>query len=704
MSRSFTNQNGDRTLLQHSIMPAHTHLCEHCLEILDKVPIVIERSARWTGSVHITNLGKRFQNELSGSCKLCHVLWKQRQGLLLQLSPSEKGLKGNDSLWARLFFGRLFGPHAIRTSSLPVGLSSEVDFVTLVVVPDALNSNGIFTEPHYNIPALALYDVSRAGDLLCAPELVPAEFNPTMISNWIQSCREHHGSCSPAAHERTEITLIDCATRRLTTLDMTHPYVALSYVWGNVVPKPLLNSSEIPENTSAVIVDALQVTQSLGFKYLWADQYCINQNDPVIKMRQISQMNLIYSQAELTIVAACGESAAYGLPGVSRPRERFQHPVKAGNWKIIELGPDGLLDLIDSKWATRGWTFQEAWLSKRLLCFTDKQCYFECGAISCAESLKHTDLIWQLDSLDLNFRHLNFGPYAYLDETESQSWPLAHIDAVHRALHSYSSRELRFDSDSLNAFAGVLSASKTIHLDSEYAAANSIAFTTALGIPLMVGCFKGQSLLEQTLMSGFSWFHVDSRETRRRTHFPSWTWAGWDGVVDTCWKWFHHKALDLAIQKVHVIAADTSEAIGHQIPSSDIDLQMQTWTLSFEAITVPSHWLTSTGSTGAHLQWFLQESLVRLYSSEPLSYSQFLGNLQNDQNRLVLIGYAPEGLRGLVWILRRTILSWSRAGIISIEPSGPEQQDDKQHIANQNLNRSLLSLIVDGRRIAYRFE
>ncbi|KAK0724499.1 hypothetical protein B0H67DRAFT_107151 [Lasiosphaeris hirsuta] len=40
-----------------------------------------------------------------------------------------------------------------------------------------------------------------------------------------------------------------------------------------------------------------------------------------------------------------------------------------------------------SRWSTRGWTFQEAVLSRRRLVFTAELVYFECSAMNCHKSL-----------------------------------------------------------------------------------------------------------------------------------------------------------------------------------------------------------------------------------------------------------------------------------------------------------------------------
>jgi hypothetical protein len=52
-------------------------------------------------------------------------------------------------------------------------------------------------------------------------------------------------------------------------------------------------------------------------RFLWVDSLSIEQDDPVHQKRQIDIMDTIYASATLTIVAAAGNHADSGLPGVS---------------------------------------------------------------------------------------------------------------------------------------------------------------------------------------------------------------------------------------------------------------------------------------------------------------------------------------------------------------------------------------------------
>jgi hypothetical protein len=114
--------------------------------------------------------------------------------------------------------------------------------------------------------------------------------------------------------------LIDCVTRTIVPA-LNHPYVALSYVWGQ--SSAAHGYVEVlPADLPHTVEDAITVTKKLGFRYLWIDRYSINQDRKEEVSEQVQKMNLISQNAEVTIIASAGEDPTYGLPGVSHHRKR----------------------------------------------------------------------------------------------------------------------------------------------------------------------------------------------------------------------------------------------------------------------------------------------------------------------------------------------------------------------------------------------
>lgn len=136
------------------------------------------------------------------------------------------------------------------------------------------------------------------------------------------------------------------------------------------------------EELNHTVRHAILVTKALDFTYLWVDTLCIVQDDEEDKRKQLDNMDAIYKTAILTIVAASGHHADYGIVGASYCKQREKQRI--ARWKTLSLAPvfpslDSLLKDLRITWNNRGWTFQEKVLSKRLLVFTDQQVYFRCS-------------------------------------------------------------------------------------------------------------------------------------------------------------------------------------------------------------------------------------------------------------------------------------------------------------------------------------
>lgn len=97
---------------------------------------------------------------------------------------------------------------------------------------------------------------------------------------------------------------------------------------------------------------------------VWVDQYCVNQKDGAGLSEQVGIMDMVYSLATVTLIAACGEDASFGLPGVSSTPLNHRPVIKihGRTWVPSETR---LGDRIkECRWWSRAWTYQgEAVLS-----------------------------------------------------------------------------------------------------------------------------------------------------------------------------------------------------------------------------------------------------------------------------------------------------------------------------------------------------
>ncbi|EDO65472.1 HET-domain-containing protein [Neurospora crassa] len=243
-------------------------------------------------------------------------------------------------------------------------------------------------------------------------------------------------------------------------------YVTLSYVWGNSEASPdstgpsattapiLPETSKLPK----VVSDAMKVVLGLGYRYLWVDRYCVPQNDHAAKRIQIHNMGNVYAMSALTIIAAAGEDADYGLPGVSSVQvPQLWASVFNGHKKLpVVYHHPPHRDVIRSKWATRGWTYQEGLLSKRRLIFSDRHVFFQCQRMHTGGGLIGPQ------KLRLPLK----------DGTEASAMGYAKTDAIlpypeawelgekffWARVTDFSGRTLSYDTDALNAIGGILTA------------------------------------------------------------------------------------------------------------------------------------------------------------------------------------------------------------------------------------------------------
>jgi hypothetical protein len=332
-----------------------------------------------------------------------------------------------------------------------------------------------------------------------------------LLRSWISLCAKYHGRrCSQRSQPRGTIRLIDTVQHCLVRSNSSpacRDYVALSYVWGNKEQSYAATAEEYARlfepgalfnlTLSKTVADAILLVQNLGFRYLWLDALCIRQDSDSDKHEQIAQMGFVYESALFTIIAAAGDDCDAGLPGLrSGTRVQPQQSVQMGNITLLssfESSPQL------SKWARRGWTFQEELLSARRLIFTPDLVTWYCPCATWYEDS-------QLESED---------PVGFMPPGESVRPGLAERYAALKPeiyfelVEQYARRELSYATDSLNAFSGILS---------------------------MLSKYSGEEFLWGHMVSIFEeqlfWFGTATeRSVTFRDHFPSWSWVSREGQL-----------------------------------------------------------------------------------------------------------------------------------------------------------------------------
>ncbi|CAN9347097.1 unnamed protein product [Alternaria alternata] len=186
-------------------------------------------------------------------------------------------------------------------------------------------------------------------------------------------------------------------------------------------------------------------------------------------------MGNIYAGATLTFIAAGDTDYAVGLPGVSSCRCNSAAEFQLGPYSFLRFFSDPKAEIGGSKWATRGWTYQEAVMSVRKLVFTS-----------------------------------NVFPVTYSDQQilHSESALGKYFDHISQ----YIRRQLSYESDRLNAIQGVLNEFRS----------NKVPLFQIFGVP-----FNPAS--ECTINATLFWC-MQSHCVQRRTDFPSWSWLGWQYI------------------------------------------------------------------------------------------------------------------------------------------------------------------------------
>lgn len=205
------------------------------------------------------------------------------------------------------------------------------------------------------------------------------------------------------AHDTTDgIRLIETKEHNL---ELPVHYAALSYCWGPpedaatqfTTKGNTLNQRkrEIPFSAmSRVMQDAVTVTRSLGFRYIWIDAVCIIQDNREDWEKEAEHMGAIYFNAFVTVVALASSSCHqgflerttglpipftssidYSIQGTLQLKHvtfRGMNLLKSLGWRTSDI------DLSFSAWPTRAWTVQEMELSPRLIYFGPSRVWFSC--------------------------------------------------------------------------------------------------------------------------------------------------------------------------------------------------------------------------------------------------------------------------------------------------------------------------------------
>jgi hypothetical protein len=250
--------------------------------------------------------------------------------------------------------------------------------------------------------------------------------------------------------------------------------------------------------------------------YLWVDSLCIVQDSDSDKRAQIDQMDAVYANSHLTIVAAGDDQG--GLAGITQPRVEIDS-IRVGSLVFVadprSHNESNWFDTV--AWSNRAWTLQEYMLSHRKLIFTADQVYWWCQCASWRESVHLASLTHRYQAL----REKNNAPLSNVHKQSIKALTTRsrrdYADLFGEIVEEYSGRQLTVQADRLSAIYGILNAIEALNPRTNYFWAMT---TNSFEIEL-------------------DWYDLIPSESRGEfvpiagSMFPSWSWLSFPGPVGT---------------------------------------------------------------------------------------------------------------------------------------------------------------------------
>jgi len=234
------------------------------------------------------------------------------------------------------------------------------------------------------------------------------------IKDWISECVITHSADTCHSPERPclptrvlDVGLETGTVRLIESKGARADYICLSHCWGltQIITTTTSTIEERKrsiswEDLSKTFQEAISLTRTLGFQYIWIDSLCIIQDDSQDWEIESAKMTSVYSNGHLTIAATHSANGHGGLfastldvPVFGKTpqgedyglyfRERIDHHIEMTH--SLEFVSDGIKDMLQGNptavyfpLLTRAWVYQERMLSIRVLHFGRYEMFFEC--------------------------------------------------------------------------------------------------------------------------------------------------------------------------------------------------------------------------------------------------------------------------------------------------------------------------------------
>jgi hypothetical protein len=351
-------------------------------------------------------------------------------------------------------------------------------------------------------------------------------------SIWLQQCRNSHEQCAVTASPAempTRVIDVSATANGLPSPFIYHPppgscgeYVALSYCWGDtptvlLTEEWLLNSSTPSldfQGLPPTFRDAILLTQSLGFQYLWIDALCIVQDSKKDWEEQSARMFSVFSIATLVIRAASGPNTQHSLFDTSGRAVPHRAELKVISDSTSSVARCFVREALrDSEPLDyRGWAYQEEFLASRIIHFGTREMEWECKEQHWSESGIH-----RMETYLPTWKKPLRRRVDPAEDGSIVSWELKRTPRTmwQRFVSQYCQRRLTLAKDKLPAMAGL------VELYYE-----GFVKPWAGSDQYLAGLWRSQ--LPQTLLWYIGWQTGDFATSPEVARAPTWSWASID--------------------------------------------------------------------------------------------------------------------------------------------------------------------------------
>ncbi|KAH6701271.1 heterokaryon incompatibility protein-domain-containing protein [Leptodontidium sp. MPI-SDFR-AT-0119] len=406
--------------------------------------------------------------------------------------------------------------------------------------PYFLCQEGLFFYPHREVVNLG-FDLYTHHDNPLASIISERPINEysnseacfEMIAKWMLDCKKYHAGCSWSQDHILPTRVIDvgdCVSSTpflVTTNGATGAWLTLSHCWGGKLPlSTTLETLEqrmegIPMgHLPATFRDAIEITRTLGFRYIWIDTFCIIQDCHQDWERESTKMQEIYANASFCIAASAAPNSEAGIFASADRERQLSRPLISFSSTSLSKKLQGTISLrwqldgfpytsiVNENLHQRAWAFQEGILAQRTLDFASTQIRWHCRSTSLSQRNPTSALSPTYEAIGPMGRFLFQFPVEKLRAHPNiRGYGIGsctdHImDWWYTAFWYYVRRSITVHNDLLPAIAGV-----------------------AQNVAERSGYHYYAGLWQEDFHRGLLWQAIETVKRELSTSSPSWSWA-----------------------------------------------------------------------------------------------------------------------------------------------------------------------------------